>query len=97
MLAAFAIAGGAFFQKVVYNVSVCGKCASTCVTQSFVFFWDTCVIYGLTGIFETFDVAFDYQIALFTSLSNMKSLVISIFFLFMNVFFLIIGAAFLCF
>ena len=79
MLAAGAMAGGAILQRMVYNKSPCGDYASTCGTQADISLWQTCVIYGLTGISETFAMVGGYQIAFVTSPSNMKSFVMAIF------------------
>ena len=79
MLAAGAMAGGAILQRMVYNKSPCGDFASTCGTQADISLWQTCVIYGLTGISETFAMVGGYQIAFVTSPSNMKSFVMAIF------------------
>ncbi|CAI8509684.1 unnamed protein product [Hanseniaspora opuntiae] len=79
MIAAGAMAGGAILQRMVYNKSPCGDHASTCDTQSSISLWETCVIYGLTGIAETFSNVGGYQIAFVTSPSNMKSLVMALF------------------
>ncbi|XBW38441.1 hypothetical protein QEN19_004029 [Hanseniaspora menglaensis] len=79
MLAAGAMAGGAILQRMVYNQSPCGDYASTCDTQASISLWQTCVIYGLTGIGETFAMVGGYQIAFVTSPSNMKSFVMAIF------------------
>ncbi|CAI8509957.1 unnamed protein product [Hanseniaspora opuntiae] len=79
MLAAGAMAAGAILQKIVYNRSVCGDHASTCGTQANVSLWETCIIYGLTGISETFAMVGGYQIAFVTSPTNMRSFVMAIF------------------
>ncbi|SGZ38284.1 related to Peptide transporter PTR2 [Hanseniaspora guilliermondii] len=79
MLAAGAMAGGAILQRMVYNKSPCGDYASTCDTQANISLWETCVIYGLTGIGETFAMVGGYQIAFVTSPSNMRSFVMAIF------------------
>ncbi|XBW38442.1 hypothetical protein QEN19_004030 [Hanseniaspora menglaensis] len=79
MIAAGAMAGGAILQRMVYNQSPCGDYASTCDTQTDISLWQTCVIYGLTGIAETFSNVAGYQIAFVTSPSNMKSLVMALF------------------
>ena len=79
MIAAGAMAGGAILQRMVYNKSPCGDFASTCGTQADISLWQTCVVYGLTGISETFAMVGGYQIAFLTSPSNMKSLVMAIF------------------
>ena len=79
MLAAGAMAGGAILQKMVYTQSPCGDYASTCDTQAPISLWETCVIYGLTGISETFAMVGGYQIAFITSPSNMRSFVMAIF------------------
>ena len=79
MIAAGAMAGGAILQQMVYDRSLCGDYASTCDTETDISLWQSCVVYGLTGIAETFANVGGYQIAFVTSPSNMKSLVMALF------------------